>query len=250
MDWVEVGSKIAQVAAALNSYLQNKESEAARERDRKAIIAAIEQTRKAILEANLENRLRELTGEIEGLHTRYDTYDPQPDDTVEEGRLVSVIDGAATLLGNLGVEFIDELGSDAPAVGVDAWAPYAALAFFRAQAMTEREVTFGANEVKDVADMLDVAIVRTESVLTFLRGESDRRFSRTKCGRHPDFQETVCSYKFQNEEVICGRLSDPTGVRKCNDKRAAHMDREFAAFVPVPQVRSGLNDLVAARDQF
>jgi hypothetical protein len=117
------------------------------------------------------------------------------------------------------------------------------LLYLRAQAMTERDVTFGADETTDALVSFDMALPRLSSLLAYLRSGSNSQFGPVVCKPIPDSQDSrVCWYWCGNEQFICGSTRDPGGVERCRQSRAANMDAAYRAF-------EGVREITAAADQ-
>src|SRR5947208_382668 len=142
--WIAVGQAAYSAWQAYKSYLNRGQDAAERERDRDMILAAIRNVADQILDRLDLLEINQLKGELEGFQLIYESYDPEPGDSVEEGRLVSLIDDSARALGRLGAD-LDSVGSD-PDLAFQAWAIYVPLLSLRAQAMAERQITYGTDQ--------------------------------------------------------------------------------------------------------
>jgi hypothetical protein len=232
---------------ALMSYLAARRDDAEREADREMILKAIRQTREQILDRLNLLETNQLRGELEGFEQIYASYDPDPNDRVEEGRLVSLIDDSARVLGRLGAH-IDTVGAN-PDLAFEAWTIYLPLLYLRAQAMIERQRTYGAQETADALSSFDMAIPRAAGLLAYLRQVSDSRFGPVVCKPVPDSQDTrVCWYWWGNEQFICGSTRDPRGVDKCRQSRIRNMDGAYEAFEGVAEIKAAAEELRQARE--
>jgi hypothetical protein len=252
IDWALAG-KIAMAAAqAFMSLLQSRKDDEERERDRELIIAAIEQTRDQILDRLNLLEVDQLRGELEGFQLIYASYDPDPNDPVEEGRLVSLINDSARVLGRIGAH-LDALPSN-PDLALEAWAVYVPLLFLRAQAMAERETTYGAQEAKDALLSFDMALPRLAGLLAYLRAQSDSRFGPIVCKPVPDSEDRhVCWYWWRHspdvaEQYICGSTRDPRGVEKCQKSRTTNMENAYQEFPGVAEITAASNQVQDARE--
>jgi hypothetical protein len=241
IDWVIAGKVALAAGQAFLAHLQGRKNEQARERDRELILAAITRLREDVLDTLIELEVIQLRGELEGFQQTYAAYDPDPQDPNEEARLVSLIDDSARVLGRIG-EGMDRVGSQ-EALALESWSVYVPLLFLRAQAMTERQVTYGASEISDIAPSFDLALPRLGALLALLRRRSDGEFGEVVCKPIPDSQDSrVCWYYHKAGQFICGSLRDPRGLEKCRAYRAAHMEQAYGAY-------EGVGPLTQARDQ-
>jgi hypothetical protein len=232
---------------ALMSYLAARRDDAEREADREMILTAIKQTREQILDRLNLLEANQLRGELEGFEQIYGSYDPDPNDPVEEGRLVSLIDDSARVLGRLGAH-VDTVGAN-PDLAFEAWTIYLPLLYLRAQAMIERQRTYGVQETADALSSFDMAIQRAAGLLAYLRQVSDSRFGPVVCKPVPDSQDArVCWYWWGNEQFICGSTRDPAGVLKCQQSRARNMDLAYQAFDGVAEITAAAEELRDARE--
>jgi hypothetical protein len=247
IDWVTAGKIALAAGQAFLAHLQGRMDDAEREHDRDLILAAIQRAQNEILDLLTLLEVNQLRGELEGFRLIYDSYDPDPNDANEEGRLVSLIDDSARVLGRLGTH-LDTVGSS-PALALEAWTIYVPLLYLRAQAMTERQTTYGASELKDALESFDMAVPRLAGLLAYLRGQSDSQFGPVVCRPIPDSQDSrVCWYWWGNEQFICGSTRDPRGVDKCQRSRATNMDRAYEAFAGVREITMSAQQLEDARD--
>lgn len=252
IDWVTAGKIALAAGQAFMAHLQGRKDDAERERDRDLILAAIKQLRDEILGRLNELEVNQLKGELEGFRLIYASYDADPEDPVEEGRLVSLIDDAARVLGRMG-SHLDTLPGN-PELALQAWAIYVPLLYLRAQAMTERQVTYGADETKEALLSFDMALSRLAGLLSYLRGQSDRQFGPVVCKPIPDSEDSrVCWYFWRHgaqagEQFICGSTRDPKGVEKCQKSRATNMDRAYRGFDGVREITAAAEQLQDARD--
>lgn len=232
---------------ALMSYLAARRDDAEREADRELILTAIRQTREQILDRLNLLEANQLRGELEGFEQIYASYDPDPNDRAEEGRLVSLIDDSARVLGRLGAH-VDTVGAN-PDLALEAWTIYLPLLYLRAQAMIERQRTYGAPETEDALSSFDMAIARAAGLLAYLRQQSDSRFGPVVCKPVPDSQDaSVCWYWWGNEQFICGSTRDPRGVDKCRQSRDRNMVLAYEAFDGVAEITAAAEDLRNARE--
>ena len=247
IEWITAGKIALAAGQAFMAHLQGRKDDAERERDRDLILAAIQRLHDEVLDRLNELEVNQLRGELEGFQLTYASYDPDPDDPVEEGRLVTLIDDSARVLGRVGAH-LDTVGGN-PDLALEAWAVYVPLLYLRAQAMTERQVTYGADETTDALLSFDMALPRLAGLLTYLRGRSDSEFGPVVCKPVPDSQDTrVCWYWWGNEQFICGSTRDPRGVEKCQNSRATNMDNAYRAFPGVREITAAAEQLQDARD--
>ena len=245
--WIAAGKAAYSAWQAYKSYLNREQAAAERERDRDMILAAIRNVADQILDRLDLLEINQLKGELEGFQLIYESYDPKPGDSVEEGRLVSLIDDSARVLGRLGAD-LDSVGSDRN-LAFEASAIYVPLLYLRAQAMTERQITYGADETRNALQSFDMALPRLSRLLSILRARSDAQFGPVVCRPIPDSQDSrVCWYMYKRTQFVCGSLRDPTGFQKCEQFRATHMDDAYSAFSGVQQISAALTQLRDARD--
>lgn len=166
VDWAAAGKLAWDLAKAYWAYLGDVADDEQRESDRDHIIRVIALTRTQILDRIDEIEAGELRGEFEGFETIYSSYDPDPDNPVEEERLRGLIDDSARVLGRLGGH-LDDVGEH-PKMAFEMWVVYVALLYLRAQAMAERQVTYGANETNDERLQRSRSAVETRATLNNL----------------------------------------------------------------------------------
>jgi flavin-binding protein dodecin len=247
IEWVTAGKIALAAGQAFMAHLQGRKDDDERERDRDLLLAAIKRAQDEILNRLNLLEVNQLRGELEGFQLIYASYDPDPNDPVEESRLVTLIDDSARVLGRLGAH-LDTVGSN-PDLALEAWAIYVPLLYLRAQAMTERGVTYGAEETTDALVSFDMALPRLAGLLSYLRGQSDSQFGPVVCKPIPDSQDSrVCWYWWGNEQFICGSTRDPKGVEKCQKSRATNMDAAYRAFEGVREITAAADQLQEARD--
>ena len=247
IEWATAAKYAAQAFQAFMAYLQGSQDASQREQDRDLILAAIDGAREEILDRLDLLEVNELRGELEGFSLIYASYDPNSNDPLEEERLVSLIDDSARVLGRLGAD-LDTIGND-PDLALEAWAIYVPLLYLRAQAMAERQARYGADETKDALLSIDMALPRLAGLLSYLRMQSDRRVGPVVCRPIPDSEDSrVCWYYVEAGQFICGSLSDPRGIEKCQQSRAAMMDNLFGAFPGVREITAAARQLQNARD--
>jgi hypothetical protein len=252
IDWIVAGKVALAAGQAFMAHLQGRKNDAERERDRELILAAIKRMHDEVLDRLNELEVNQLKGELEGFRLIYASYDADPGDSVEEGRLVSLIDDSARVLGRIGAHLDAVPGN--PQLALEAWAVYVPLLYLRAQAMTERQATFGADETREALLSFDMAIPRLGGLLTWLRQQSDSQFGPVVCRPMPDSQDSsVCWYLWRHrggvaEQFICGSTRDPRGVEKCRQSRARNMESTYRAFDGVGQITAAAEQLQDARD--
>lgn len=247
LGWLEAGKIALAAGQAFLAHLQERENDAERERDRALILEAVRRAREEILDRLNVLEVNQLRGELEGFQLIYASYDPDPSDPAEEARLVSLIDDSARVLGRLGAH-LETVGGN-PDLALEAWAIYVPLLYLRAQAMTERQVTYGADETDDALVSFDMALARLAGLLAHLRRVSDSQFGPVVCRPLPDSQDSrVCWYRWGNEQFICGSTRDPRGVAKCQESRTRNMDFTYVAFEGVAEITAAFEQLQDARD--
>jgi hypothetical protein len=237
--WIAAAQAIAAAASAYMDHVRNRDDAAQRERDRDLILAAIRDAKSEIISEVVRQRMAELTGALEGFESVYASYDADPNDPAEEERLRSLIDDTAVTIGQLGA-LIDPVrrGGVAADVALQAWPIYVQLLYLRAQAMTERQVTYGAAEIDDAVPTLQEAVTRGTRLLSYLHGVSDARFGAVQCGVHQDAQGVVCWYRFGRSQIVCGR-----NPKVCEDSRKRHMTTAYGGFEGVRQITASVEGL-------
>lgn len=247
MVWALAGKIALAAGQAFMSFMQARSDDEQREADRELLLAAINRLRDELLERLNELEVNELRGELEGFRDVYQSYDADPSDPVEEQRLANLADDAARVLGRLGAD-LDSVGSN-PDLALEAWSIYVPLLYLRAQAMMEREITYGADEAHDALPSFDLALPRLDGLLAHLRRVSDNRFGEVVCKPMPDSQDRrVCWFMWGNSQFICGSLNDPRGVEKCQARRKQLMDRAYRAYPGVGEITGVRHQLQDARD--
>lgn len=252
IDWITAGKLAAQAGQAFMQHLQNRNDEDAREADRDLILAAVAGVQTRILERFDELEIDVLRGELEGFRLTYSAYEPDPADPQEETRLVTLIDDSARVIGRLGAH-LDSL-AESPGLALEAWTVYTPLVFLRAQAMAEREATYGGHEARDALPSFDAAGPRLQALLQHLRRISDARFGPVVCRPMQDSQDSrVCWYVWRHgqhssEQVICGSTSQPDGVQRCQQSRERTMRSAYVRWPGVTEISAAAEQLDVARD--
>jgi hypothetical protein len=244
--WAIAAQVVKAAATAYQEYANAGSDAQERERLRESIIVAITQMRNEVIAEVISLRLSELEGQVAGFETTYAAYDPDPDNPVEENRLVRLIDDAALVLGELG-RLVDMVRAE-PDVGLAAWPPYLSLLYLRSQAMTEREVTYDADEIKDILPTVEEALQRMQGVQQYFRDMSDARFGSVVTRRHPDFTAPIVGYMFEHHFMPCGYANDPDVIQRANDLRDRHMDSAYAVYEGVPETHEAIAELQATID--
>ena len=244
--WAAAAGVIASAASAYLDHLKSRADADQRARDRRTILQAVQTATDELLTAMLTATITELKGELEGFQSTYAAYDADPGDPVEENRLARLIDDSARTAGRLGAIADDVDGN--PQLALESWPIYLSVVYLRAQAMTERQVTFGASELKDALPSFDSALMRIDGLLSHLRKQSDRRFGPIRgrlIGNPPSI--VIIFYSFLNTQIVCGTptAADP---RKCERTRARHMDAAFDSIEGVRQLRAVSAELRDVRD--
>jgi hypothetical protein len=245
--WViAVGGIVVAVVAAVVSYLQHEAHEEQRQRDRDAMLAAIRQAADKVISEFLETRMEELRGELEGFISNYGSYHPDPDNDAEEVKLVLITDESARIIGQLG-QHIDGWTSvssddDDRRLALDAWPIYISLICLRAQALAEREVTYGAGEAKDALPSIKAGIARIEQMLVLLQQESDANFGPIKCGPDAEGEVDICWFTEKGKRVNCW------DVERCETLRDQHMNDAFRSREGVSDLSVTITALRSARD--
>jgi len=243
--WAAAAGFVASAASAYLEHLRSRAESTQRAQDRRDIIAVVRSATDRLLTALVAATIAELRGELEGYSSTYDAYDADPDSPVEENRLVRLIDDSARTAGRLGV-LADEV-HDNPRLALESWPIYLAVIYLRAQAMTERQVTYGATELADALPSFDAAATRIEGLLAYLREQSDRRFGPIRGRIVENPPAIVTFYSFLGTPVVCGTptAADP---RKCERARARHMDSAYDDVDGVADFRNVLKQLRDVRD--
>lgn len=245
--WITAGKIALGAAQAFLGHLQARQDDVERERDRELILAAIQSMRDEILDRLNVLAVNEFRGDLEGFQSTYDAYDPDPSDPTEENRLARLIDDSAGVLGRLGAN-LDTVAANAD-LALEAWTVYVPLLYLRAQAMTEREVTYGTPEIADSLASFNMAISRLTGLLSYFRTQSDKNFGPVVCKPVPDSQDSqVCWYWWSSEQFICGSTRDPRGVEKCQTSRRNNMENAYRAFPGVKEITETREQLQQARD--
>ena len=251
IEWVTAGKVAAAAAQAFWSYLQGRKDAAERDRNRDLMIQAINQARDDILDRMNAIERAILSGELEGFQVIYASYNPDPNDPLEEERLVNIADDSARVLGRLG-SHLDNVPSN-PDLAFDVWAIYVPLLYLRAQALAERQAVYGADQATEAILSFDLAIPRLNGLLSRLRARSDAGFGPIVCKPMPDSQDArVCWYRWihgnVSEQFICGSTRDPRGIEKCKASRASNMDTAYRNTPGVRQITAAVEQLQISRD--
>lgn len=173
-----------------------------------------------ILSTAVALNVAELSGEVQGFLDIYDSYDPDPDDPLEEGRLESRKSDSARVIGRLS-GFVDLLpdpdtamDADEDATLVDLALESAALVlpltFLRIQAMIERELVYGAREIDDARRYAGDLANRLARILPNLRRRSNSRFTGLSIWRDPEPGSNVENYSYRFNRQFGPVLLDET----------------------------------------
>ena len=245
--WIDAGKIALGAAQAFLGHLQARQDDVERERDRELILAAIQSMRDQILDTLNVLAVNEFRGDLEGFQSTYAAYDPDPSNPTEENRLARMIDDSAGVLGRLGAN-LDTVAAN-PNLALEAWTVYVPLLYLRAQAMAEREFTYGTPELVDSLSSFDMAMSRLTGLLSYLRTQSDKGFGPVVCKPIPDSQDSrVCWYWWGSEQFICGSTRDPRGVDKCQASRRSNMENAYRAFAGVKEITETLEQVHQARE--
>lgn len=213
---------------------------------------AIGRARSDLLDRLNEIERAQCSGELERFQLIYDSYNPDPTDPLEEARLVNLADDSAGALGRIG-SHLDNVPSN-PELAFDVWAIYVPLLYLRAQALAERQATYGANQTTEALLSFELAIPRLNGLLTVLRARSDSAFGPVVCKPIPDSEDPrVCWYWWRHsggagEQFICGSLRDPRGIAKCQESRARSMDSAYRNTEGVREITGAVEQLQRAYD--
>ena len=102
MDWFGAASLLLAVGRAVYDYgWAAPAAEDEREQQQREILDAIRTSNQVLMQTAVALNIAELAGEVEGFLEIYDTYDADPNNPAEEGRLVSLIDDSAGVIGRL-----------------------------------------------------------------------------------------------------------------------------------------------------
>lgn len=251
VDWIAAGKAAAEAAKAFYEFLQGRKEAAERERTRELMLAAINKVRDDVLDRLDDLERAQLQGELEGFRLIYDSYRPDPADPQEENRLVALADDSARVLGRLGAH-LDNLPG-APDVALDVWAVYVPLLYLRAQALAERQATYGADQTSAALLSFELAGPRLAALLALLRSRSDANFGPIVCKPIPDSQDAkVCWYTWRRgsvaDQFVCGSLRDPKGIEKCQNSRTRNMDIACRATPGVREITTAAAGIEQARD--
>jgi hypothetical protein len=243
MDWFGAASFLIAVGRAVYEYgWATPSAQDERERQQREILDAIRTSNQLLLDTAVALNIAELRGEVQGFLDIYDTYDADPNDPLEEGRLESLISDSSRVIGRLtgniallpnpnsGMDTIQEAAL--VDMALEATALAIPLTFLRVQAMVEREITFGAQEIDDARDFLDRMVDRLAPVLPNLRVRSDRRFSELQIWRDPEpgVNFRVYFYRFDGQMVMCLPTNTPDARVRSDSSRTARMNAEFLRF--------------------
>lgn len=246
MDWIAIAKAAAAAAQAVYGYLAAQRDAAERDRKHRELLRALELARTSIVDALIALRRADLKGDVEGLIQDFETYDPDPTNAAEEARLVGIIRDAAQILGDLGAH-IDEIVTprDPPRNAADEGEfrdlalESAALAiptiYVRAQAMAERQFTYGAAEVKDIHSSFELLIPRFQLLAAYVHRESDRRFGPIRMPALRRDQSLVgirWTYNGPGVGVVeCGLVLEAGSYEQCNEIRKRRMLTAYAAYL-------------------
>jgi hypothetical protein len=243
MDYFSAASFLLAVGRAIYEYGWAAPASAAeRARQQREILDAIRTSNQILLDTAVALNVAELSGEVQGFLDIYDTYDADPNDPVEEGRLESLISDSARVIGRLSSNIAllpnPDSGMD-PAqeatlvnLALESAGLVIPLIFLRVQAMVEREITYGAQEIDDTRGFLDRMVNRLAPVIPNLRERSDSRFTELGIWKDPEpgVNFRVYYYKFSGLMVMCFPTTLPNARERSESSRAARMNAEFLRF--------------------
>lgn len=178
-DWVTAAKVALAAGQAFKKYPDEQAAEETKKCDREELLEAIRTLTDDVIHTFVMQQIVDLKGDLDRFQDIYRSYDPGS--RAEEERLRALIDESARVLGDLGQ------GLDArplqEQLAFESYAIYVPLLFLRAQAMVERERTYGEKEVADIIPSFDLAIPRLRKLLEHLRAKSHAQFSEV-IGHH------------------------------------------------------------------
>jgi hypothetical protein len=243
MKWTDIGGfSIAAGRAVYDYWIKDPKDREERARMHQEVLHAIRSSTSLVLDTMVALNLAQLKGEVEGLMSRFATYEPDALNKNEENRLINIIDGASDTLGILhaNIELLPPAKNSMEApqekaflnLALESAALQMSLVFLRIHAMVERERTFGAEEIKDVPAVLDRTIAVLSPVVRNLKIRSDSRFSslRTMVSSGPGPRVSFFAFDFNGAPVPCFLTQTPDALRKSEQRRRERIDEEFNAY--------------------
>lgn len=231
MSWMVVAQVVAAAAQATYGFLKSASDAEKRDQKHAEMLAVLDEVRFSILSTMVEIEVAELTGEVRGFVDIMRSYDGDPDDSAEEERLRSLIDDSARVIGRLSAH-IDNLPNtpgdqDAETttrtLALESAAILAPLIYVRAQAMAERQFTYKNPEIRDIPHSLDDGARSLRHVATYVRTESDGRFTTVATHRDPESHRQVFGYRFSGRLIPCGPVAMNGTFAQCQEQRRRHI---------------------------
>jgi hypothetical protein len=179
-----IWSGMSTIMSVFDFFFGSDKDEQQRQKLRKDMTEIVGKAKQEIITQLMIDKMTTLKGEIEGFENTFAAYDPDPSDPLEENRLVRLIDDSSRVLGQLG-QCVDLAGPAAyPAsnseLAFQCYPLYLTLTYLRVSAMVERELTYGAEEIKDAIDSFAKVRERTDLIEDRMRAASDARFGNIK----------------------------------------------------------------------
>ncbi len=234
------------VSAAVRIFVkifQNNKEQDERKRLVRALSAEIARARDELLSGVIELHLSEVRGALDGFIMNMDSYDAE--DPHDEERLRALIDDSALFIGTLG-RWCDGLSLPNGAgheLSYQAAPLYASLLILRAHAMAERELSYGANEIKDILPSLRLGCERVTTLRNRLQRASDRRFGPIRKQLIGNGESWRYSYTFNGRSF--DRFFEWT-FEAVDAERTRHQNREFADYPGAGEICEILSSLQSA----
>lgn len=244
MDWLALAGTALEIGKAIHRYgWGNAAEEAEKRRQLEAILGAIRTSTSIILDAVITTEINRLKGDVNGFLDIFDTYDADPNSQSEEDRLRQVADESARTVANLAanITVLPVAGSNSMTaedekakknLALDSAGLMIPLVFLRVQALVERELTYGAPEIKDVPAVLDQSISDLSAVPVKLRRSSDHRFSTifTDNKIEHGLKLPRFAYRFNGMVVPCSLIRIANARAISERRRISHMNAAYAAY--------------------
>lgn len=243
MDWLALAGTAWEIGKAIHGYgWGNAAEEEEKRRQLEAILGAIRTSTSIVLDAVITTEINRLKGEVNGFLDIFDTYDADPDSQSEEDRLLKVADLSAITVANLaanltvlpvaGTSMAAEDEKAKKILALESAGLMLPLIFLRVQALVEHELTYGAEDLKDVPGVLDQAISDLSPVPVKLRKSSDHRFGPVFTDNHIEHGLSLprFAYRFNGSPVPCSLVRIANARAIAERSRISHMNAAYAGY--------------------
>jgi hypothetical protein len=261
VNWIALASTALEIGKAIHNYgWGNAAEEAEKRRQLEEILGAIRTSTSIVLDAVVSIEINRLRGDVNGFLEIFDTYDAGPG---EEARLREIADNSARTVANLAanITLLPLAGTSMEAadkkfkriLALESAGLMVPLVFLRVQALVERELTYGAKEIKDVPGVLEQAISDLSPVPAKLRKSSDSRFGPlfTQNSEEHGLRLTWHAYLFNGRPVPCSLVRIANSRAISESSRRSRMNAEYASYEggAGPAISQAMEQMRIIRDE-